>query len=52
MVWHDYFHEILLINSSKTVNRMMCSKYLHNSYTMGCPPVGGDNPQALESGLS
>ena len=25
---------------------------LSNSYTMGCPPVGGDNPQALVSGLS
>ena len=23
-----------------------------NSYTMGCPPVLGDNPRALESGLS
>ena len=22
------------------------------SYTMGCPPVGGDNPRALASGLS
>ena len=22
------------------------------SYTMGCPPVRGDNPQALASGLS
>ena len=25
---------------------------LRNSYTMGCPPVGGGNPQALASGLS
>ena len=25
---------------------------LRNSYTMGCPPVRGDNPQALASGLS
>ena len=25
---------------------------LSNSYTMGCPPVGGDNPRALASGLS
>ena len=23
-----------------------------NSYTMGCPPVRGDNPLALASGLS
>ena len=26
--------------------------YLYNSYTMGCPPVRGDNPRALASGLS
>ena len=26
--------------------------YLSNSYTMGCPPVRGDNPRALASGLS
>ena len=25
---------------------------LSNSYTMGCPPVRGDNPRALASGLS
>ena len=25
---------------------------LSNSYTMGCPPVRGDNPHALVSGLS
>ena len=23
-----------------------------NSYTMACPPVRGDNPRALASGLS
>ena len=23
-----------------------------NSYSMGCPPVRGDNPRALASGLS
>ena len=26
--------------------------WLSNSYTMGCPPVRGDNPRALASGLS
>ena len=26
--------------------------FLSNSYTMGCPPVRGDNPRALASGLS
>ena len=25
---------------------------IRNSYTMGCPPVRGDNPRALVSGLS
>ena len=25
---------------------------LRNSYTMGCPPVRGDNPRAFASGLS
>ena len=25
---------------------------LCNSYTMGCPPIRGDNPRALASGLS
>ena len=28
------------------------SSTLSNSYTMGCPPVRGDNPQVLASGLS
>ena len=27
-------------------------KIASNSYTMGCPPVRGDNPRALVSGLS
>ena len=27
-------------------------RLISNSYTMGCPPVRGDNPQALASGLS
>ena len=26
--------------------------HISNSYTMGCPPVRGDNPRALASGLS
>ena len=28
------------------------SYQLRNSYTMACPPVRGDNPRALASGLS
>ena len=34
---------------------VMCPMHLQslsNSYTMGCPPVRGDNPRALASGLS
>ena len=31
---------------------LLWSKGLSNSYTMGCPPVRGDNPRALASGLS
>ena len=27
-------------------------RLISNSYTMGCPPVRGDNPRALASGLS
>ena len=30
----------------------VCESFLCNSYTMGCPPVRGDNPRALASGLS
>ena len=28
------------------------SESISNCYTMGCPPVRGDNPRALASGLS
>ena len=28
------------------------SQPISNSYTMGCPPVRGDNPRALANGLS
>ena len=34
-------------NWSKLAQKVIC-----NSYTMGCPPVRGDNPRALASGLS
>ena len=39
-VWHD----ALLYKLDKIG--------ISNSYTMGCPPVRGDNPRALASGLS
>ena len=35
-----------------TVNQKEESISIRSSYTMGCPPVRGDNPQALASGLS
>ena len=31
---------------------LSCKTGLSNSYRMGCPPVRGDNPRALASGLS
>ena len=30
----------------------LSTRTITNSYTMGCPPVRGDNPRALASGLS
>ena len=30
----------------------MYANVTSNSYTMACPPVRGDNPRALASGLS
>ena len=30
----------------------MLQRMTSKSYTMGCPPVRGDNPRALASGLS
>ena len=35
-----------------TTNYGSSTHYLRNSYTMGCPPLRGDNPRALASGLS
>ena len=39
---------VFVYNRSKISDLFM----LRNSYTMGCLPVRGDNPQALASGLS
>ena len=36
----------------KRIRLTVHGKSLCNSYTMGCPPVRGDNPRALASGLS
>ena len=45
----DLLHIILSTGSSVG---SAFSYGLSNSYTMGCPPVCGDNPRALASGLS
>ena len=39
-------------NVRKRPFSLMLTFKLSNSYTMGCPPVRGDNPRALASGLS
>ena len=42
-----------IIHSLKLVDYLPVQTQLtRNSYTMGCPPVRGDNPRALASGLS
>ena len=41
---------MLFIVAKDTGKLFAC--WLSNSYTMGCPPVRGDNPQALAGGLS
>ena len=43
------------LHSYQQASSLMGHKTNHrtsNSYTMGCPPVRGDNPRALASGLS
>ena len=46
------FMEIDLETLSTVILLPLIQEGLCNSYTMGCPPVRGDNPQALASGLS
>ena len=41
-----------LLESDRKVIVSSLSLPLSNSYTIGCPPVRGDNPRALASGLS
>ena len=36
----------------RSIYHCMWSATVCNSYRMGCPPVNGDNPRALASGLS
>ena len=42
-----YYFSLKQVNNGKCITAVIC-----NSYTMGCPPVRGDNPRALASGLS
>ena len=44
------YHIVVILFFYPEVQR--ASQILSNSYTMGCPPVRGDNPRALASGLS
>ena len=39
-------------NHEGIIQRDNRGESISNSYTMGCPPVRGDNPRALASGLS
>ena len=39
-------------HADQSMHPIVPSTALCNSYTMGCPPVRGDNPRALASGLS
>ena len=43
------FYLALLTLKTKMAN--ICDRELRKSYIMGCPPVRGDNPRALASGL-
>ena len=54
---HRKVFYIYLIHQFSTFVYWICSRDIcvsqsRNSYTMGCPPVRGDNPRALASGLS
>ena len=41
---------LLVLSCGVSSGSLLFSK--SNCYTMGCPPVRGDNPRALASGLS
>ena len=41
-----------LLHLYQVVPCLLSMTNISNSYTMGCPPVRGDNPRALASGLS
>ena len=41
---------MLTVSTEETL--IMHMAQISNGYTIGCPPVRGDNPRALASGLS
>ena len=53
-VWRGRREKRRLIHTNKkeTAGERPAIDKLSNSYTIGCPPVRGDNPRALASGLS
>ena len=44
--------DLVLHSSPMSIQRTLGLNGLSKSYTMGCPPVRGDNPRALASELS
>ena len=44
--------EMLAARAPQAKKSGFACQWLGNSYSMGCPPVRGDNPRALASGLS
>ena len=48
LIWVQMFAKV----SSRRQKLLLVRKELNKSYTMGCPPVRGDNPRAIASGLS
>ena len=46
-------HSVVITSEVETVTEQaVVARSICNSYTVGCPPVRGDNPRALASGLS
>ena len=45
----QFFYICVSVQSERVY---LLGRSLSSSYTMGCPPVRGDNPRALASGLS
>ena len=50
--FHQGLHCLIRHNQSSEIEMHYSGGKLCNSYNIGCPPVRGDNPRALTSGLS